>query len=463
MDPRRPSLHLATTATGTAGIPRPTYETLAYLAQRSREAADVERLAFVAANETFQIARYRQAFVFLDREPGVRRLQAVSGVSSVAEDTPMLGWIDRLAKVVHASDLSEPRWFGPDDVDEPLAEGWAQWLPGSLLVYALPDPQGKSVGTLWLAFEEDTDLEDDQAALLSQVAEVYGYGFWALQRNRSALGANLFGRMRRNRWWLAVLALIMLALPVRMSALGPAEVVPLQPFSVASPLDGVIRSVAVTPSQTVRKGDLLFSLEDTTLRNRRAVAQKQLAVARADALAAAQKAFDSEQSKGELAVLNGRVAEREAELVYVDELLQRLDVRAERDGVVVFGDASDWQGKPVVTGERVMLLADPGDAGVLVWMPVADAISLESGAEVRLFLKTQPLQPLVARLQQASYQSTLSPEGVASYRVRATFEPGADLPRIGLQGTAKVYGDRAPLFYYFLRRPIASLRAWAGW
>jgi hypothetical protein len=134
---------------------------------------------------------------------------------------------------------------------------------------------------------------------------------------------------------------------------------------------------------------------------------------------------------------------------------------------VVFGDALDLQGKPVSTGERVALLADPKDAGVLVWLPVADAISLEQGAELRLFLRIAPTSPLRARIEQTSYQSTLSPDGVASYRLRARFEAlepeDAARVRIGLAGTAKLYGERAPLGYAMLRRPLAALREWTGW
>jgi hypothetical protein len=150
----------------------------------------------------------------------------------------------------------------------------------------------------------------------------------------------------------------------------------------------------------------------------------------------------------------------------LDELLQRVEVKAGRDGIAVFGDVDDWQGRPVVTGERILQLADPADAGLLVWLPVADAINLSEGAEVRLYLQTAPLTPLAARIVQTSYQATLSPEGVASYRVRARFDdPATALPvaRIGLKGTAKIHGERAPLAYYLLRRPLAAARAWTGW
>jgi HlyD family secretion protein len=134
---------------------------------------------------------------------------------------------------------------------------------------------------------------------------------------------------------------------------------------------------------------------------------------------------------------------------------------------VVFGDVNDWQGKPVVTGERVALLADPNNPGVLVYLPVADAINLGQGATVRLYLQVAPLTPLAAQISQTSYQSVLSPEGVASYRLRAKFvdlDPEQTaLARIGLKGTAKIYGDNATLGYYLFRRPLSALRELTGW
>ena len=35
--------------------------------------------------------------------------------------------------------------------------------------------------------------------------------------------------------------------------------------------------------------------------------------------------------------------------------------------------------------------------------------------------------------------------------------------RIGLRGTAKIYGERVLLGYYLLRRPLATVREWTGW
>jgi multidrug resistance efflux pump len=233
-------------------------------------------------------------------------------------------------------------------------------------------------------------------------------------------------------------------------------------MAVASPQDGVVSAFFVQPNANVKAGDKLFSLDDSALASKREVARRGVSVARSDLLVAQQRAFDDLKSKGELASATGRVDEKEAELSLVESSLDRVIVKAERDGIAVYADPNDWLGKPVQTGERVMQLADPRNAGVLVWLPVADALNLEPGAPMRLFLHTKPLDPLPATLLQTSYQAVLSPEGVSVYRLRGQFEAGADPARIGLRGTARVSGDWATLGYYLFRRPIAALREWTG-
>lgn len=193
------------------------------------------------------------------------------------------------------------------------------------------------------------------------------------------------------------------------------------------------------------------------------MSQKSLAVAEAELQATTQKAFDTPQSKGDLALLSGRVNEKRAELAAVQTQLARIDVLAHHEGIAVFGDPDDWLGRPVSTGERIMLLANPEKPGVLVHLPVADAIALNVGAAIKLFLTVMPLSPLDARITETSYQAVLSPEGVASYRLRAVFEDAQQNVRIGLRGTAKVYGGWVCMGYYLLRRPLATLREWSGW
>jgi hypothetical protein len=48
------------------------------------------------------------------------------------------------------------------------------------------------------------------------------------------------------------------------------------------------------------------------------------------------------------------------------------------------------------------------------------------------------------------------------YRLKATLDDPAHMPRIGLRGTAKIYGEKVTLFYYLARRPLAAARQFLG-
>ena len=135
--------------------------------------------------------------------------------------------------------------------------------------------------------------------------------------------------------------------------------------------------------QAVKAGDRLFSLDDTTLRNRLEVARQSVAVADAELASASQMAFHDSASKAELAILTGRAQERRAELAAVQAQLARMEVTAPYDGIAVFADPDQWRGRPVATGERIMLLANPEKPGMLIHLPVSDAIALDQGAPVK--------------------------------------------------------------------------------
>jgi hypothetical protein len=431
------------------------------LEERARAASTVPELIFSIANETWQLFAYRQGFVWSlqGRKP---LLRMVSGLAQLSEDTPFTIWIKRLGVEILRRNQTEPEFVAIEDFPSSFQEGWREWLPNYLLVYPIVAPNREPLG--FAAYAVDEAPSDSAQELTGRLMAAFGHAWAALTPKRPR------GRAISTRRWLGAAALLLalaaMFMPIRLSVLAQAEIIALDALAISSPMDGVIKSFSVQPNQTVTQNQLLFTLDETTLRNRREVAITQFQVARADALAAAQKAFDNAQSRSELASLNGKVAERQAEVAYVDELLKRIEVRSPAKGVLVFGDINDWQGKPVVTGERVALLADPKDAGVLIWLPVSDAINLEAGASVKLYLQIAPLSPLAATLSQTSYQAVQSPEGISAYRLRAKFDAlndeQATLARIGLKGTAKIFGERAPLAYYLFRRPLSSLRELTG-
>ncbi len=439
-----------------------TLAALLHLERRARQARTPEELAFVVANDTFQLAPYRQAAVFAPDALGRMSIATISGLATLAEDSPYTVWLQRVFDALWREPPENARRVRAADLPADLGADWAEWMPEEAVLAPLPDGEGRPGAAVLYATEPP--WSDATLAWLAPLHEAYGYGYAALTRARPTLASRwrAFAAKRSRIYWAAAIAIAAVLFPVRITALGPAEIIGRDATAVAAPMDGVVQSFHVAPNQAVKRDQPIFSLDDTTLRNRLEIARKSLAVARADALAAAQKSFDSAQSKSELAAFQGRVAEREAEAAFLEESLLRVDVRAPRDGVALYGDPNDWIGKPVQTGERIAMVADPADVGVLVWMPVADAVNLEPGAPIRVFLSVAPLAPLDATLELTSYQPVPAPDGIAAYRIRGKLDAPAPEARIGLRGTAKVYGPRVPLAYYVLRRPLAAARQWFG-
>lgn len=433
------------------------------LALRSVKSVTKADLAFIIVNETITLVPYRQAALFSVTQVGTLELTAASGLVSVAEDSPYAIWLSGFVRYISRNYRKKAGSYelNLSEAPEEYKDGWEEWLPDHLVIEYLFDQTGVLQGMVMYAREEpwlSSELEK-----LEHIHQVYGSCLGFLSEVKVDFITRIRGWMSKAvSYWAVIAIFVGLSIPIRLSVLAPGEVIALNAFAVAAPQDGVIKKIHIQPNSVVKTGDLLFSLDDTTITSRLDVAAKALSIARANALNAQQRAFNDLKSKGEIASAIGRVREKEAELASLKSLMERVDVRADRDGIAVYGDPNDWIGKPVQTGERVMQLANQDDAGLLVWLPVHEALNLEVGAPMRLFLHTDPLNPISASLIQTSFQPVISPEGVSAYRIKGKFLNDTEKPRIGLRGTVRISGKWATLGYYFFRRPISAVREWTG-
>lgn len=437
--------------------------TLLQLEKEARHAITEKEFRFVVVNETRKLLNYHQAIIWKTQPGNTASIEAISGLAQLDKNAPFIVWLSRVIKhCLRQTFARESIKLDINSLPDELHEGWKEWTPGYLLWCPLISPAGKLIGGLILS--RDSAWNDSEVALLGRLSDSYAHAWGALTREYAGWREKVSGILgtRRSRTIISVISLVIIFFPVRQSVLAPAEVVADNPHIVSAPVEGVIKTFHVRPNQNVKKGDLLFSLDDTAIRNQNEIAKKSLAVAQADYLRAAQKAFSDEKSKSEMALLKSRVDQRTAELEYSADLLNRIHIKAEQDGVAVYNDPNDWLGKPVVVGEKVITLADPAETELQIWLPVDDAINLELGAEIRVFLNVNPTSPIDAVLNQTSYEAEITPENVLAFRLKAGFSEAESPPRIGLKGTAKIYGDRVVLIYYLFRRPFAAARRFLG-
>ena len=174
-----------------------------------------------------------------------------------------------------------------------------------------------------------------------------------------------------------------------------------------------------------------------------------------------QFSFSNNEEKARLAELTAQVDLKKTEVQSTSDKLKNSKLYAKTDGIAIVDQKNEWQGKPVSVGEKIMTIADPNKVEFLIWLPVKDSVTIKENSETKVFLDINPIKPLEGKILRASYQPTLSPEEVLSYRIISSFE-GKDVPRIGLRGTAKIYGSGTTLFYYLFRKPITFVRQMIG-
>lgn len=450
---------------GPTGTDGQTLATLLKLSHSARCATEASVLHFLAVNDTHDLVPYRQAALWLD-DSGVA---ALSGVVQIEANAPYVQWLDSVCHHLSSS-MSAPCRVTAAQLPPEVANGWDAWLPAfGLWLPLMADNDGaRRWGGLLLV--RDTPWQDVDISVVSEWAEIWCYAFKA--RTASAPGPwwqawwlstrsdGPWWKGRRIRWAVGIATALLI--PVRLTVLAPGELVPTDPSVIRAPLEGVVGSFSVKPNDIVKAGQPLFDFDDAPLKSKLDVTQQALSTAEAEYRQAAQLAVSDPKYKGQIALLMGKVEERRAEAEYMQGLLERSHVLAPQDGVVLFDDPSEWIGKPVNIGERIMRIATPGAVEIEAWLALGDAIPFEEGASVSLYLNASPLHAVPARIRYVAYEAVLRPDGNYAYRVRATLDGKTD-HRVGLKGTAKLSGRWVPLGYWLGRRPLAAVRQVIGW
>lgn len=419
--------------------------------------ADPAELPFIAVNETHQVLPYQQAALWMGH--GVR---AVSGAAAVEPGAPYIHWLGQACRHWHAAGRP-PGPVEPGDLPPSLAQHWTEWLPAHALWCPLRDPHGAALGGLLLARSQPWSEGD--GVLADAVAGAATQSFLVARlprRARRRIGRPLARRLLRPLLGLGAVALLACTLlPVPETVLAPAEVVPDAPALVRAPFTGVLEGVAVQPNTPVRAGQVVATLDRRQIATSYDIARKALEATRTEYQQVAQEAVSDPRARGRVALLQSKIDEQQADADYQRGLLARTALAAPVDGIAVFNDPVEWIGKPVETGERIMLVAPPRSVLVEAQVPAGSMIALEPGGAALFFDNLKPDRPSRGRVDTVAYASATTVENVLAYAVRVRLADG-ETARLGLRGTVKLYGPARPFILWALRRPIAAIRQWTA-
>jgi HlyD family secretion protein len=426
----------------------------------ARSVKSVHDLRLLIANDARNLTRSRQIFVLSVFRGNRIKVEAVTSLASVDRNVPLIQFIERtLTRLAADAGITQSREFAlhayADSHDatartQPMSE--ALWLP-------LRNRRGDLfAGILML---RETPWAQDDHVLVKRLVETFEHA-WHWHAVSPVIRSNIFDSWRSHSLVMVLLAGLG-SIPVSMTTLAPLEVASRQPFLVTAPLDGAIDDIPVAPNSQVHAGQPLVKFSDTSLRNRLAVAEREVQVAHTRVKRTMLVAVSDVQGRHELSIAQAELTVKSAERDFAKELLARTMIIASRSGLAVFRDKRELLGRPVAIGERLMEIVDPLQIELHINVAVSDAIVLHPGARVKVFLDSDPLHPVEATVVQADYLAKLNDGNILSFRAVAEFMDKEQSPaRLGTRGTAQLFGTRVPMAYYLFRRPISAVRQWLG-
>ena len=432
------------------------------LGQKARQVSSWDELGFLLVNDSKELSGYRQALLWTE-ERGITHL---SGVVLPERHSPFMQWANALCQHLAAKPVLAYQTLTVQDCAADLQSDWARWLPD--YIWWMPVHLGKAQAALLIAADS---LDEQYMPLWREWLAIWQHATHNVLRAQSA---PLIGTLQRwfgqqkggsSAWYRSYIVWAMFALigismlPVRLTVVGQGELVPRQAVVVRAPLDGVIHEFHVSPNQIVQASQPLFAYDNEVIRSRLQVARQTLATAQAEYRQVAQSALHDPKASFQMAGLVGKIQEKQAEYRFLTDQVARTTVTAPQAGVVLFDEASEWIGKPVQTGERVVRIADPSDVELEIWVNLADAVPLTVGSDAKLFLAANPLEALEATVRWVGYEAQARPDGTFAYRVRASLTHSSS-QTVGAKGTARLSSERVTLMYWLLRKPLAVVRGY---
>jgi hypothetical protein len=229
---------------------------------------------------------------------------------------------------------------------------------------------------------------------------------------------------------------------------------------LVAPGEGYLKQAHVRPGDRVKEGQLLAEMADEDLKLEQRKAQSavaQLETSLGVAMVSGNRA--------EVGMLQARLDEARAQLMLVEQQLERVRLTAPFDGVVITGDLTQSLGAPVKKGEALLTLAPEHDFRVILEIDERDIGDVKIGQAGNLALAALPGKPLAFEIHRITPVASAG-DGRNFFEVEARVRDKSAELRPGLQGVGKVEAGSRSLLWIWTHRVYGWMRltlwSWIG-
>lgn len=414
-----------------------------------------EECSFIITNKTHQLVPYDQA-IFFSASDGEAKALSVSGNASIDPKGTHTHIIETLIKnEISNTESSVIQIHSEKGIPSEYQAAWKNFAAPHNVICAFSTKEEGLLGCLLI--QRSKKFTDAEMSILEELSSTYAAAL-AIQILRKNKGLKLFsGVGARYRKWIYTALILLFFLPVKMTVNAPAEIVAQESKMVSAPFDGRIDDVLVKPGDTIAVGQALIKMDQDDLISKERSAAQNLELAQVTLSRVRREALSIPEKKAELNRLQAEIKTKQIEHEYARRLLEESEIISPQNGVAVFSDVNMLEGKPVYTGDELMLIANPVGKELLIRIPVDAMLDLDNNAALSFSPNVSPLRSFDGKVISMGYQSSADPDGLLTYKVRAVLDGDSDL-RIGWKGSAKIYDDWSILGYAILRRPIIAIR-----
>lgn len=277
-----------------------------------------------------------------------------------------------------------------------------------------------------------------------------------IKRLRAHWGAAI---PRRIGWGVAVILVAFVGLPRTVTISAPARIEGALQRSVAAPIPGYLKSVAVRPGDVVRQGQVLAELGDRDLDLEFARLTSEVAQH-----AAAVRAAMARGDRPAMAIDQARHDEAAGRLALIEHQLEQIRLRAPIDGVVLEGDLAQQVGAPIDRGRPLFVLAPPQRYRVVIELDERDLSRVRLQQVGHVGVAALPWDSVPFEVTRIAPAATVQ-EGRHVFEIQARLTEERAGMRPGQRGTAHLQVGQAPWVVHAGRRMIDALGRliWRWW
>lgn len=252
----------------------------------------------------------------------------------------------------------------------------------------------------------------------------------------------------------AVVIVLLAIVPGTYRVTAPANLEGKLQRVIVAPYDGYIANAFARAGETVKSGDVIAELDTREL-----LLEKQRYAAEKNEYTRQYRQALSSREQAQAHIYKSQVRQADAQLNLLDKKIERSQLIAALDGVIITGDLSRSLGSPVNTGDVLFEVAPLDEYRLIILVDEKQVVDVQHGMRGALTLKALSDKEQLFTVDKVSPVFEENVTGI-SYRVEAILDENLPSLRPGMQGVAKIEIEQRSYLWIYLHELFDVIRLW---